>query len=170
MKRLALGLAFAAAAAPGSAWADNLDGDIGAISVVVGGALGLTNSVAAVVYLVQDRSFDDGWLVSSAFSTALCAGLTIAAAEDASANPTDDGLPILAVGMAVVALVPAIWAVRSTVDEALPGEPFDPEKRREYRIEKAGELSLRPPVDPFAPRRRASAPSATTLALPALRF
>ena len=132
-------------------------------ATAIGVAGGLVNTVATVVYMVDGRSFDTGWMVSSLFSTTICGALAVALTPEAQ-EPGQGLLAVPVVGLALLAGLPGGWAIRSAVHEALPGEPFDPERRARRRA-RAGAFGF--PRDPFAPPPRLSPP---LLGLPVLRF
>ena len=93
-------------------------------AVVAAGTLGgLSASIAGIVYAVQGRAFDSGWIVASLVSSAICAATVVQLGQ------TADIEPVAMVGVvlySVLGVWPLAWTVRSALGSAAPGEAFHP--------------------------------------------
>lgn len=124
MKRAVATLSALLVLAPAPARA-GVEGDGVIVSAVVLGSLaGAANTVAALVYGLDQRAFDVPWVVSSMFSTAICGGLTVSFVVDL-AGGADPGLVIGILFFGALAAIPGYWTVRSALAESDPGERFD---------------------------------------------
>ncbi|MCK6548282.1 hypothetical protein L6R52_20715 [Myxococcota bacterium] len=126
MRSLVAAAAFALGLAASDAHAADVISDDPVItSVAVLGTLGgLTTSIAAIVYASEGRTFDDAWVVTSLFTTAICGAMTAAIAMDAPS--TGGAMPIVGtLFFGTLAAWPAYWTVKSSLADADPGEPFD---------------------------------------------
>lgn len=93
-------------------------------AAVLGTLGGLTTSIAAIVYAAEDRTFDDAWVVTSLFTTAICGAMSVAMALDAP--NTGGALPIIGtMFFGTLAGWPLYWTAKSALADADPGEPFD---------------------------------------------
>lgn len=96
-------------------------------AVAAGFAGGLGNSVAAIVYAAQGRSFHSAWVVSTLFSTAVCATFSGSLIYDSAQT---GATPLGVVGMITFlafSIWPTAWLVRSSISEVGPGQRFDSE-------------------------------------------
>ncbi len=118
------------------------------IVATIGGLLGVTNNIAAIVYAANDQSFHTPWIVSSCFSTAVLTALSANLFVETADNPNGTVLtPIGALILLGLAAWPAAWSVVSSLSDVEPGDPFG----TEYE---ASPVAL----DPFAPQRLQPAP------------
>lgn len=141
---LVLGLVFAMKPIAGSAQTIDGNNPVQVTTLTVGTLLGLTNSVATVVYAVQNRSFETPWVVSSFVSTAACGAFAVGIAVNVDEGGNSNQL-LAAIPFLLLAIVPASWSIRGALSEVGPGERFD----------------TLPPLE---------GPAATLFTLPALRF
>lgn len=128
-----------------------VSGNPAIVTIAVVGTLGgIASSVGAVVYAVEDRAFDDVWIVSSLISSGICGAMTGAIAVEGFSS--GDGGVIGGVGLvfyAALTIWPAYWVVRTSLSEVDPGDKFD------------GEYLPEEPVDPFASSRLPQLPATT---------
>lgn len=150
MRRVLASLAAVAVLAPTPAEAGVADDGVIISTVIIGALAGTTNTVAALVYGLEERTFDVPWVVSSMFSTGVCGSLAISFVVDAGSSSDVIGPLIGVLFFAALAAIPSYWTIKSALAEADPGEQFDaPLLEAEARPE------VRDPMDrltPNAPR------------------
>lgn len=112
---------------PAPARAEVIDGPVIAVVVGLGNVAALSTSVAAIVYAVDGRAFDDPWVVAALFSSAICGATTVAIGIDGLSQSDGPGLGIVLALEAALTIWPAYWTVRSALSEVDPGEKFDAE-------------------------------------------
>lgn len=162
---VSLGLVLALLGASTTARAQGADHDfVIGVTSGIGVTAALVNNIATIIYIVDDRSFDVGWMISTLFSTSINGLVTIGLAAESTEFGQDD-LIIPAVIIGALTLAPAIYLIRGATHEALPGEPFDPERRAEERARKAAASE-----DPFAWRPHPPPRRGWVVGLPALHF
>lgn len=111
---------------------------------------GLGNSVAAIVYAAQDRSFHSPWVMSTLFSTAVCATFSGTLIYDsAQSGATPLGI-VGTITFLAFAIWPAAWLVRSSLSEVAPGQRFDADVTPEETEDPAEALLPRSPNLPLA--------------------
>jgi hypothetical protein len=124
------------------------------VSVVTLGTLaGVANTISALVYSLDERSFDVPWIASSLFSSAVCGSMMVSFVVEA-AGSGEAGWLILSLITGVLTGVPAYWTIKSAISEADPGERFDApaleaQAQRPLTIDPIGELlprGVRPAV------------------------
>ncbi len=159
MRSLGLGIVIACCLLfSGLAQAEVIDGDNpAAISAVAVGSLGgLTASIAALVYTVQDRSFDSGWVILSLFSSAICGSFAMAIFVDMLETGGGEFSTVGVLSYLILAGWPLYFTVKSALNEAPPGSPFD------------AEVAKAPTLDPLL--QRPGLEPVVGLSLPAIRF
>ncbi len=127
MKILTLCLCAAVVVAPARPAA--ADEAVVGVAVGLGTTLAVVNTVATVVYAVEGRSFDVGWMISSCLSSAVAGGASVLVFSEASSG--GGGLAAFG-GLVLLALagVPLGWATRSALSEVDLGERFEPPRAR----------------------------------------
>src|SRR5688500_10021648 len=90
-------IAVLALAPAKSSRAGPVEGLVPALLVVAGGLGGATTSVAGIVYAMDNRAFDDGWVVGSLFSSAICASTSTALFLDAIGGSGGGGAEFIGV-------------------------------------------------------------------------
>jgi hypothetical protein len=99
------------------------------IGVVSAGAIGgLTNSIAALVYAIDNRSFHEAWIGTTLFSSAVCGAFAGQLMVDAA---NDRGKPAFVItgiiSFLVMSIWPAAWVTYSALADAPLGERFSEE-------------------------------------------
>ena len=125
MRRDLARLAALAVLAPATAHAGVADDGVIISTVIIGALAGTTNTVAALVYGLEGRTFDVPWVVSSMFSTGICGSLAISFVVDAGNSSDLIGPMIGVLFFAALAAIPSYWTIKSALAEAGPGEQFD---------------------------------------------
>ena len=151
MRKTLAALTAAIVLAPGPARAEVIN-EHPAYWVIVGlGTVGgLANSISAIVYAAQKRSFDTPWIVTTFISTAICAvwtGQLIYDAGDAGATIFNVGGAFIYAGLTVW---PATWALVSSLYDAEPGEHLPAPEPTKDPVEALRPRSPRAPVFPIA--------------------
>ena len=144
-----LGLGVAIAAVP--ARADVIDGSNPVIvfAVAAGGVGGLTTSIAATVYALDDRTFDSGWVVTSLLSSAICGAFFVSLAADAASNGAELGHFTGMLSFGTFTVWPVVWTVRTAMADVEPGE---------HLHELDTELESRAPIPGATPMRLTDRP------------
>jgi hypothetical protein len=102
----------------------------------VGGVGGLANTIGALVYAIQDRSFHSPWVATIVLSSSICAAMAGQLIIDAKNGEGSVALNVVGiVGFLVASLWPAAWLMRSALSDVPFGEPFDPELPEEEPAE-----------------------------------
>ena len=118
---------IAALAMPSAARADIVKDHPFYIAVLsVGGISGIANSIAALVYAIQDRSFHAPWIGTTMFGSAVCAVAAGALIIDAKNGDGSVALNVVGiVGFLVLSLWPIGWVTRSALSDVPLGDKFD---------------------------------------------
>jgi hypothetical protein len=94
----------------------------------VGGVGGIANTIGALVYAIQDRSFHTPWVATIVLSSSICAAMAGQLIIDAKNGEGSVALNVVGiVGFLVASLWPAAWLMRSALSDVPFGEPFDTE-------------------------------------------
>ncbi len=95
-------------------------------AVTVGTFGGVGNSVAALVYAIQGRSFHPAWIGSTLVSSAICATMAGSLIVEAIDDPGPFTIPGI-IGYLIISLWPTAWLLRSALSEVPLGARFDSE-------------------------------------------
>jgi hypothetical protein len=127
MRSLALSICSAAILVGAEARADVVEDNAATMTIVGLGVVGgIATSIAAIVYAVDDRSFDSPWIVASLFSAAVCGAMTVALIADTAGGTGDKTTSVLSIFALVPATIwPTFWTVRTAIADVEPGERFD---------------------------------------------
>lgn len=125
MRRIfALTLLSLALAAPAEASVVEGDQPELLVPVVAGSLGGIATSIAAIVYALDDRAFDDAWILGSMFSTAVSGAMFAGFLANAPNQPGSETL-LGALFFGALTAWPAYWTVKTALAEVEPGERFD---------------------------------------------
>lgn len=134
-------------------------------TVTLGTLGGLATSISALVYALDGRTFDGGWIVGSLFSSAVCGAMTGAIiAGGIDGRGTSGSLTIIGtLFFGTLTAWPAYWTVRTAVADVEPGERLEVREVPRRDLESAANLTL-------GERARALPRPALLLPALALRF
>jgi hypothetical protein len=127
MKRAML-IAAAISVLPNAAHAQVKDHPVYIGIVSVGALGGLTNSIAALVYAIDNRSFHEPWIGTTLFSSAVCGAFAGQLMYDAANGNGKPAFLITGIiGFLVMTIWPAAWVTYSALADAPLGQRFSEE-------------------------------------------
>ena len=94
----------------------------------VGGVGGIANTIGALVYAIQDRSFHSPWIGTIVLGSSICGALAGQLIIDAKNGEGSIALNVVGiVGFIIASAWPAAWLIRSALSDVPFGERFDSE-------------------------------------------
>lgn len=81
---------------------------------------GVASTIAAFIYMVNDRSFHSAWVIVSLVTSAMCLGTSIGLIPYAG----DTGALIGVIGNVALAALPIYWTTQTALAEVEPGQPM----------------------------------------------
>src|SRR5688572_10911168 len=123
MRGLAIAIALSLTTSEASAQVKDHPVYIGLVSA--GAVGGLTNSIAALVYAIDNRSFHEAWIGTTLFSSAICGAFAGQLMVEAANDRGKPGFVITGIiSFLVMSLWPAAWVTYSALGDAALGERF----------------------------------------------
>ena len=106
----------------------------------VGGVGGIANTIGALVYAIQDRSFHAPWIGTIVLGSSICGALAGQLIIDAKNGEGSVALNVVGiVGFIIASAWPAAWLIRSALSDVPFGEKFDSEVAPEETEDPAAE-------------------------------